>query len=113
LATIPPYVLQPFFFFLSYCSKNLNCNLSCFNLEKGGLGNAIILNFGKEGYESIAIPLTMNMQVSVIVTMGKLTKIPRIEDGKVVSKNCIEINLYVDHRYTDGSKGATMYKIVS
>ena len=87
-------------------------NINCDGIGKGGLGNVLLINYGKDGYESIALPMSIFCQVSCTLAIGKLHKIPRIEDGKIVAKNCIEVNLYVDHRYTDGSKGSNIYKNV-
>ena len=112
LAILPPFILQPIVYSLGYLNKNLETNIKIDGFGKGSIGNVLLINYGKDGFESVALPISSFCQISCTLAMGKIQKIPRIQDGEIVSKNCIEVNLYVDHRYTDGSKGAKLYNQV-
>ena len=112
LLCLPSFILQPILNLIGYIVQNVNWSIPCLGIRNKFFGNIVIMNFGKDGYENIAFPILSYMQVSCTLLMGKMHKVPRIVDGQISSKKCIECKLYVDHRYTDGSKGSGIYKTV-
>jgi len=94
---------------VTYISQNLN--LPFLGVKRRFAGASLIYHFS-HSYETSLFPMPYFCHVPVITSLNKKHRLARLENGKIVSKECIELNMSIDHRYSDGSKGGNINKMV-
>ena len=98
---------------MGYASQNLNFSSSILGIPKRFFGSAIIANPGKDGFEHSYFPIPSFAHLPFLVTINKLVQKARVdENNNVVSKDCINLCITMDNRFSDGQRIEALYKKV-
>lgn len=94
----------------SILTHDLNLNLSRFRLPKGPFGSVIVTNIGSLGLKKALVPLVPFSRAPLLLSVGKITKEPRVVDDRIEVRQILHVGVTFDHRFFDGSHAAAMVK---
>lgn len=97
---------------LSLLNYGLNLDMRWAGIPRDPFGGAMVTNIGSLGLEGAFVPLVPFSRVPIIIAMGAVEDVARVEDGKIVAKKQMRLFATFDHRIIDGTHAAKMVKVV-
>jgi pyruvate/2-oxoglutarate dehydrogenase complex dihydrolipoamide acyltransferase (E2) component len=94
----------------AYMHYDLGLSLKRFGMPNDGFGSCMVTNIGVFGLEVGFAPLLPVGRVPLILTLGAVRDVARVEDGKVVARKSVSIGTAFDHRVMDGYHAGVMAK---
>lgn len=95
---------------VGYLHYDLGFSLKRFGMPNDGFGSCMVTNIGVFGLEVGFAPLLPVGRVPLILTLGAVRDVARVEDGKVVARKSVSIGTAFDHRVMDGYHAGVMAK---
>ncbi len=71
-------------------------------------GSIIVSNVGSLGIKNALLPLVPMARAVLMVSVGKISKEPRVVENTVCVREVVQIGITFDHRFFDGSHAAKM-----
>ncbi len=94
----------------AYLHYDMGLDLKRFGMPNDGFGSCMVTNIGVFGLEVGFAPLLPVARVPLILTLGAVRDVARVEDGKVVARKSVSIGTAFDHRVMDGYHAGIMAK---
>ena len=110
LKFLPNFLIDIALILFDLITNNLGISLKAIGYDKHNYGTILITNVGSFGFESLFAPLLPYSGVPISFTVGSIVKKPKIVDGELQIRECVDISATIDHRYTDGARG---YRILN
>lgn len=108
LRLMPSFLIRPLLWLTGWLTSSLGLNLSFLGLKKFPFGACMITSVGMFGLDEGYAPHTPFARVPVLALIGAITDRVIVIDGKAEIRPMITLTATVDHRYIDGSQGATL-----
>lgn len=89
-----------------------NLDLRRFGAPKDAFGSAMITNIGSLGLDQAFVPLVPYSRVPLLIATGAVRERPVAEDGEVVARQMMSVNVTFDHRLIDGFHAAVMARVL-
>lgn len=112
LRMLPSFFIRPVLWLTGWLTSSLGIDMSFLGLKKFPFGACMITSVGMFGLDEGYAPHTPFARVPVLALIGAITDRPVARDGNLVIRPMITLTATVDHRYIDGSQGATLAKTI-
>lgn len=112
LRLLPSFLIRPVLWLTGWLTSSLGLDMSFLGLKKFPFGACMITSVGMFGLDEGYAPHTPFARVPVLALIGAITDRPVVIDGKLEIRPMITLTATVDHRYIDGSQGATLAKTI-
>ena len=73
-------------------------------------GSVVVTNVGAFGLRTAYAPLVAETRVPMVITIGDVRDTPVVENGNVVAKQVLRLNVSIDHRVMDASHAASSHR---
>ena len=110
LNMLPSFLIRPVLWLTGWLTSSLGWDLSAVGLKAFPFGACMITSVGMFGLDEGYAPHTPFARVPVIVLIGAIQKRVVVVDDAMVIRPMLTITATIDHRYIDGSQGATLVK---
>lgn len=111
-SAVPGWFLHWVLRFFSFLLYTLNLDLSWAGVPKDGFGSVMITNIGSLGLETAYVPLVPWSRVPMLITVGRVSDEPVVENGQVIPGKVMRLSATFDHRFIDGAHAAVLAKVV-
>jgi pyruvate/2-oxoglutarate dehydrogenase complex dihydrolipoamide acyltransferase (E2) component len=108
LKLMPVFVMRPMLWLTGWLTSSLGLNMTALGLNKFPFGACMITSVGMFGLDEGYAPHTPFARVPILVLISAIQKKPVVIDDQVVIRPMMNITATIDHRYIDGSQGATL-----
>ena len=112
LRLLPSFLIRPMLWLTGWLTSSLGVDLSFLGLKSFPFGACMITSVGMFGLDEGYGPHTPFARVPVLALIGALTDRPVAEKGNLVIRPMITLTATIDHRYIDGSQGATLARTI-
>lgn len=110
LAKMPPVFIGMFLKVYGLLTHDLDWNLSFLRLPRDPFGSVVVTNVGSLGVKKALIPLVPFSRSAVLISIGEVTKEPRVVNDKIEVREIMHLGVTFDHRFFDGSQAAMMIR---
>ncbi len=105
---LPIPVLRASIRSLMFVTHTLNIDLSRFGVPKDLFGSVMVTNVGAFGLRTAYAPLVAETRIPMVITVGDVRESPWVENGKVVVRKVLRVNVSIDHRVMDASHASKL-----
>ncbi|HPY74526.1 MAG TPA: 2-oxo acid dehydrogenase subunit E2 [Planctomycetota bacterium] len=107
---ILPWRMIPFIMhFINWLQYDCNIHIPFLKLPRDPFGSFMLTSVGSLGVKFTLNPLSFLGRSSMVVSVGKITKIPVVlENDEIAVRPYVNICITFDHRFMDGLVGAKM-----
>lgn len=112
LLRVPGFLIGWVMRTLSLLNYGLNLDMRWAGMPRDPFGGAMVTNIGSLGLEGAFVPLVPFSRVPIIIALGAVEDVARVENGEIVARKQMRLFATFDHRIIDGAHAAKMVKIV-
>lgn len=105
---IPRFLLKFFLKIYEFSIYELGFRFGLRFLPFKPFGSIIVSNVGSLGIKNALLPLVPMARAVLMVSIGKISKEPRVVDDTISVREVVQIGITFDHRFFDGSHAAKM-----
>lgn len=109
---LPAFLLKPTLRFLSYLTNDRGWEIRSLRLPADQFGSAMVTSVGMFGIDVGYAPIFPLAGTPLLVLVGEVQDKPVAQDGQVVIRPLLNLNVSFDHRFIDGFHAALMSKIL-
>lgn len=107
---LPWFMTKIFLKLYSLLAHDFNLNMDFLSLPRNPFGSVIVTNIGSLGIKKALVPLVPFSRAALLLSVGEITKEPRVVDDKIEIRKIMHIGVTFDHRFFDGSHAAEMIR---
>ncbi len=101
-AQLPQFGVQLLMNTLSFILFKLNIHYPLFNVPKNPFGSIMLTSVGSLGMQQALCPIAPYTNNSMVVSIGKIRKMPVVIDNVITQKEVCTMGFTFDHRLIDG-----------
>jgi len=109
---IPGFLRRPVLRFLSHLTNDRGWSLPSLKLPADAFGSAMVTSVGMFGIDVGFAPIFPLAGTPLLVLVGEVQDRPVVQDGEVVIRPMLNLNVSFDHRFIDGFHAGKMSRSV-
>jgi pyruvate dehydrogenase E2 component (dihydrolipoamide acetyltransferase) len=109
---LPTFLMGPIASISAFISNCIGIPVKPLGLKRFAFGGAVVTSVGMLGIEDAFAPFTPFFHVPIVILIGAIKDKAVVVDGNIVIRPMMNINVTVDHRYSDGAEGGRLFKML-
>lgn len=105
---LPRVFIRTFTWIYETLNYDFDISLKLKVFPKQPFGSVIVSNVGSLGIKNALLPLVPLARAVMLVSIGRITREPKVVHDKIAIRDIVQIGITFDHRMFDGSHAAKM-----